>query len=61
MLLGDVVFWLGIVMLASGLYWRIRLRRGGFPPPRSSLAGPAALMLGGVALAIFGLLRIGAL
>ena len=61
MLLGDLVFWLGIVMLAGGLYWRIRLRRVGLPAPRSSLAGPAALMLGGVALAIFGLLRIGAL
>ena len=61
MLLGDVVFWLGIGMLAGGLLWRMRLRRADYSLPRSSFPGPFPLMLSGVVLAIAGLYLIGAL
>lgn len=61
MLLGDVVFWLGIGMLAGGLLWRIRLRRADLAPPCSAFPGPYPLMLAGVVLAIAGLYLIGAL
>ena len=60
--LGDVVFWLGIGMLAAGLFWRVSLRRAGGPSaPRAVAAVPMALMLSGVVLAIAGLVLTGAL
>ena len=62
MLLGDVVFWVGIVLLAGGLSWRVRNRRDGESAGRR-LAGraPYLLMLAGVVLAIAGLVQTGAL
>ena len=60
--LGDVAFWLGIGMLAGGLFWRVSQRRAGRPAaPRSVAAVPMAFMLGGVVLAIAGLVLTGAL
>ena len=61
MLLGDVVFWAGIGMLAGGLYWRISLRRKLPEGVRAPMAAPAALMVGGIVLALAGLYLIGAL
>lgn len=62
MLIGDVVFWAGIVLLAGGLFWRIRLRRDdGAVPARLGGRGPYLIMLAGVALAIAGLVMVGAL
>lgn len=61
MLLGDAVFWLGIGMLAGGLFWRAKLRRvvpAGF---RRGGGAPMALMLGGVVIAIAGLYLTGSL
>ncbi len=60
MLLGDVVFWLGIGMLAGGLYWRVRLRRSLPAGVRAPMGGPAVLMLGGVVTALAGLYLVGA-
>ena len=62
MLLGDVMFWLGIGMLAGGLLWRTR-RRGAEPSVASRRLShvPSLLMLVGVVLAIAGLALIGAL
>ena len=62
MQLGDVVFWLGIGILAGGLLWRVSLRRASGPAaPRSVAAVPMALMLSGVVLVIAGLVLTGAL
>ncbi|MCY4623727.1 MAG: hypothetical protein OXC99_01785 [Chloroflexi bacterium] len=62
MLLGDVVFWVGIVLLAGGLLWRVRLRRDD-EAVGGRLAGraPYLLMLAGVVLAIAGLVLTGTL
>ena len=61
MVLGDVMFWLGIGMLAGGLLWRMR-RRGAEPSVASRRLShaPSLLMLVGVVLAIAGLALIGA-
>lgn len=61
MLIGDVVFWVGIGMLACGLFWRVRLRRTLPAGVRAPLGVPGVLMLGGVILAIAGLYLTGAL
>ncbi|MDE2900029.1 MAG: hypothetical protein OXN15_03260 [Chloroflexota bacterium] len=61
MLLSDVVFWLGIGMLAGGLYWRVRLRRSLPAGVRTPKGGPAVLMLGGVVLALAGLYLVNAI
>ena len=62
MLVGDVVFWVGIVMLAGGLFWRLRNRRDDGAAGRGSgVRAPYLLMLAGVVLAIVGLVLVGAL
>ena len=58
-MLAGVVFWAGIGMLAGGLYWRIRLRRSMPEGVRAPMAAPAALMVGGVVLALAGLYLTG--
>ena len=58
-MLASVVFWAGIGMLAGGLYWRIRLRRSMPEGVRAPMAAPAALMVGGVVLALAGLYLTG--
>ena len=60
MLLGDVVFWVGIGMLAGGLFWRISLRRRLPEGVRAPMTAPAALMVGGIVLALAGLYLTGA-
>ncbi len=62
MLVGDVVFWVGIVMLAGGLFWRLRNRRDdGAAGRRLNWRAPYLLMLAGIVLAIVGLALVGAL
>ena len=58
-MLADVVFWAGIGMLAGGLYWRVKLRRSMPEGVRAPMGGPAALMAGGVVLALAGLYLTG--
>ena len=62
MVVGDVVFWVGIVMLAGGLFWRLRNRRDdGSAGRRFDGRAPYLLMLAGIVLAIVGLALVGAL
>ena len=58
-MLAGVVFWAGIGMLAGGLYWRIRLRRSMPEGVRAPMTAPAALMVGGIVLALAGLYLTG--
>lgn len=61
MLLGDAVFWLGIGMVAGGLYWRVQTRRSLPAGVRAPTGVPAALIVGGVVMALAGLYLVGAI